>query len=461
MSVTFLTNEDKALIDQQIGELSEEIGDVQFHTAMPEGVVGDGVTDDSAAIQALLDAHDYVYLPKGTYYIAAKWLEILRDNVTFICDGTLIINTTQALVLSASHCTIKIAHIKCKYLGSWTEENKWKFITSALKLHAASKSVMYNTIEVGYIERCINGFWLVPDGEGMGIAHNIIKFGDVYAERGIYFDPGDQAYVFINGNHFYGGQLRGNHPIYTRKGANQSDPFNGNNFIHIAMEGCQKPMTLQYFYMNKFADLRVIDSENRAIVYPDPLIVFDGESFGNVIETHASLCVDRIVDPEKTTNRRWEHWLGNLYLPKVLTTGEQSVALCLGTRGRSSDGYMIVDGDWHMTTKVQNTSLDLSANKYAIIGHTFQCVADTNSVVITLPMGYRQRAATEFYVYVESITSPNTIKVVQEGIDIIPDTVMTEIGLYKAELLTSIGWVVTKIDVAHRLPEESLPESAG
>lgn len=444
-----------------VDALSEEIGEVQFHTAMPEGVVGDGVTDDYAAIQALLDAHDYVYLPKGTYYIAAKWLEMLRDNMTFICDGTLIVNTTQALVLSASHCTIKIAHIKCKYLGSWTEENKWKFITSAIKLHATSASVMYNTIEVGYIERCINGFWFVPDGEGLGIAHNTIIFSDVYAERGIYFNPGDQKFVFINGNHFYGGQLRGNHPIYTQKGANQSDPFNGNTFNHVAMEGCQKPMTLQYFYMNKFADLRVIDNENRAIAYPDPLIVFDGESFGNVIETHATLCIDRIVDPEKTTNRRWEHWLGNLYLPKVLTTGEQSVALCLGTRGRSSYGYMIVDGDWHMTTRAQNTSIDLSANKYAIIGHTFQCAADTNSVAITLPMGYRQRAATEFYVYIESITSPHTIKVVQEGVDIIPDTVMTETGLYKAELITSVGWVVTKIDVAHLLPEESLPEIEG
>lgn len=74
-------------------------------------------------------------------------------------------------------------------------------------------------------------------------------------------------------------------------------------------------------------------------------------------------------------------------------------------------------------------------------------------------MGYRQRAATEFYVYIQSITSPHTIKVAQDGVDIIPDNMMTETGLYKAELLTSIGWVVTKVDVIHRLPEESLPES--
>ena len=442
----------------QIAALSEEIGDVQFHAAMPEGVVGDGVTDDSAAIQALLDNNDYVYLPKGTYYIAAKWLEMLRDNVTFICDGTLLVNTTQALVLSASHCNIKIAHIKCKYNGTWTEADKWKFITSAIKLHATTAAVMYNTIEVGYIERCINGFWLVPDGEGLGIAHNTIKFGDVLAERGIYFNPGDQEYVFINGNHFYGGQLRGNHPIYTQKGANQSDPFNGNTFNHVAMEGCQKPMTLNCFYMNKFADMRVIDSENRQLPYPEPLIVFDEESFGNVIETHATLCVDRIVDPEKSTAWNWARWLGNLYLPKVLTTGEQSVALALGTRGRTIYGCMIVNGDWHMVTAVKNTNLDLSADKYAVIGRTFECVADTGNVVITLPMGYRQKAATEFYVYVESITSPYTIKVMQDGVDIIPDTVMTETGLYKAELITSVGWVVTKVDVAYRLPEESLPE---
>lgn len=431
---------------------------MQFHTAMPEGVVGDGVTDDSAAIQALLDEHDYVYLPKGTYHILNSWLNMTRDNVTFICDGTLIINTAQALVLSASHCNVKIAQIKAKYNGSWNETDRWKFTASAIKLHATSASVMYNTIEVGLIERCINGFWLVPDSASIGIAHNTIKFDDVLAERGIYFAPGDQEYVFINGNHFYGGQLRGNYPIYTQKGAGQVDQFNGNTFNHIAMEGCQRPMTLNFFYMNKFADMRLVETENSSIPYPDPLIVFDDQSFGNVIETHAKLSIDRIVDPRKSSDRTWEQWLGNQYIAKALTTGEASADKLLGLRGRTAYGYMIIDGGFDKTIEAKNKNVDMSGNKYIIVGVTFLCVADSADVVITLPPAYRQRVASEFYIYVESITSPRTIKVMQEGVEIIPDTVITDAGLYKAELYTGIGWVVTKETTLHRLRQESLPE---
>lgn len=371
------------------------------------GVVGDGVTSDAVAIQRLLDEHDYVYLPKGTYLVnSANPLTMSRDNCTFICDGTLLVNTPVGFEISASYCNVKIAHIKSRWNGTWNETDRWKFKVSALKIHAVTKSVMYNNIEVGFIEQCINGFWLVPDGQSLGIAHNTIKFRDVYAERGIYFAPCDQEYVFINGNHFYGGQLRGNHPIYTQKGVNQSDPFNGNTFNHIAIEGCQKPMTLQFFYMNKFSDMRLASKENTSIVYPNPLLVFDEYSFGNTIETHAQLGIDRIVDPEKETNRLWEKWLGNLYIAKTLYVGSDDNNTVVGITGRTSYGFMVVDNERHVTTKVQNTTLDLSTDKYVIKGRTFQCVADTNNVVITLPMGYRQRAATEFYVYIESITSP-------------------------------------------------------
>ena len=50
------------------------------------GAVGDGVTDDTAAIQAALDAHDNVFVPAGTHR----------------CDGTIVIAQNKTLVVEGS-----------------------------------------------------------------------------------------------------------------------------------------------------------------------------------------------------------------------------------------------------------------------------------------------------------------------------------------------------------------------
>jgi len=53
------------------------------------GATGDGVTDDSAAIQAALDAHDHVYIPNGTYLVkdlslnSFQILEFESENAIF------------------------------------------------------------------------------------------------------------------------------------------------------------------------------------------------------------------------------------------------------------------------------------------------------------------------------------------------------------------------------------------
>lgn len=68
MAVTFLTNEDKTIIDGQINQLSEEIDDVS-HYVTPQmfGAVADGVADDTVAINAALSTGHNVYFPEGVY----------------------------------------------------------------------------------------------------------------------------------------------------------------------------------------------------------------------------------------------------------------------------------------------------------------------------------------------------------------------------------------------------------
>lgn len=57
----------------QVPQLSEAIVDLSVHvTPQMYGAKGDGVADDTAAIQAALDASSYVYIPNGTYMINGK-----------------------------------------------------------------------------------------------------------------------------------------------------------------------------------------------------------------------------------------------------------------------------------------------------------------------------------------------------------------------------------------------------
>lgn len=429
---------------------------------MPMGIAADGLTDDAPAIQLLLDTCDEVILPAGTYYLESS-LKMNRDRCRFRCGGTLLVNAETALELSASHCHVTVARIKSRYDGTWSEENSWSFPVSGVKLGAQAGKVYYNTVEVDFIERCKNGIWLAPSGDNAGVAHNVIRFGDVFAEYGIRFQPGDGAYVFVCANHFYGGKLRGKHPVYTEKGPDQTDPFNGNTFHHIAMEGCQREMVLGFFCYNAFRELRLSPQEND-IVYPDPHIVFDEYSFGNVIGNHGSLNIDQITDPYKSgTTWGWAHWLGNEYTGKSVVCGEQGVETFLGDSCRSSYGSFIVPNRRGIHAEGRNRDIDLSADSHAIDGLLCYCTADTADVNIRLSRGYHYFGARRLRVYVDRRSDPYCVRVKQydeETGEDVTVAVLPGTGMYELECVYAIGWLVRAVEHTHIFPADQIPAIA-
>lgn len=61
--------------------------DTDFATPMDYGAVGDGIADDTAALQACLDANAAVRLPLGKVFRITKPLEITRSDVCFFGDN--------------------------------------------------------------------------------------------------------------------------------------------------------------------------------------------------------------------------------------------------------------------------------------------------------------------------------------------------------------------------------------
>ncbi len=68
-----------------------------FVTPQMYGAKGDGVTDDTAAIQAALNASSYVYIPDGTYMVT---VEQVQEGGTWVDKGSLFPRSNQTVILS-------------------------------------------------------------------------------------------------------------------------------------------------------------------------------------------------------------------------------------------------------------------------------------------------------------------------------------------------------------------------
>jgi len=223
------------------------------------GAVGDGVTNDTLAIQkaidSLADNDVLVDFSDSTYLVDTLTIQN-KNYVTIQIHGTL--RTTGSLT---GGITIK----KCRFLNLYVKR-LFKGTGSYPASFPALTGIGYNLVdtdnsEFGFhrIEGFATGIRLYSETTS-GVYFNAFKFNSIqYCLTSIQFNVADGVGGFINANKFYGESLRGSATegslIKTIKGTAQIDPYNGNEFnvnIESGYVGIDLDFASGNFFLNRF-----------------------------------------------------------------------------------------------------------------------------------------------------------------------------------------------------------------
>lgn len=247
------------------------------------GAKGDGATDDSAAIQAAINAvkaNGVVYLAKK-YKISTGLLIANKDYTTFRCDGEIVYGGTGAAITLSNDRRVNI-DVNIIRAPNGT----------ALKFDTTSGEVNQNIINIRYIKQSKIGVHLYTAGGGAG--HNIFynKFhleGEISGtETCIHIEP---TTALINENFFWLGRLHGGDGSGNAKyGIKMVSPdtfggtgVNGNANRNVFFCGDMEGVSTCGIYLHN-ANGNVFRNFRFEEAYGANSVTFSGECFANDIE---------------------------------------------------------------------------------------------------------------------------------------------------------------------------------
>lgn len=443
---TTLTQENHAADAAEVGKKF----DLRTYVTPQEfGAVGDGETDDSDAIQTVLNSNKNIYCPPGTYLLS-KPIEIWSwQEKNFICDGILKVNGDFAAIKinQANFRNIKIKTITTTTPG--TGKGIEMHPIGSVNSMAAAYS---NNIEIDSIYDLQYGVWINP--EYSGVSYNKFTFNEINRVNiGIYFNP--IAGSYINQNYFYGGSLANvQYPIKTDNSNNGAiDPFNGNVFESIGVEGSSQGLVLDFFQFNHFNNLRLVKQENTF----EKCIKLSEDSYGNIFNSVSNLYAEQIEDNSNAAQ-------GNIYDCFIQTaTNPETWDLILGKKAFGFQGKIIIKepDKYSAFTDITETT-DLSSQIYAIEGHSYRIINDSNGVLeFTIPSAYNWDKA--LYLYIDySATNNGTLlinRVVNGEKVVIWEGAPT--GKSRIEVFSDSGFRLTKIDNYFALTANEINEVCG
>lgn len=219
------------------------------------GAIGDGVADDSKAIQDALDAAESM----STIYLGSKQYKINTGLVltgsykTVICDGRIVYKGEDVAF------TVKNAY-RCKTLINTIDASNG----TALKLDATEGAVVSNDFTINIIRNCNIGIHLYTNGSH--VSHNTLRNTYMSAKDTAIKVWADSYYInenlwyldWINGEWQYGIYLHSDAALDNTPGFGVND----NKFYSGSLEGNNKnsiPLLIDRSYGNYFKELRLAE----------------------------------------------------------------------------------------------------------------------------------------------------------------------------------------------------------
>ena len=356
--------------------------------------IGAGVSGHFAECvnYAIAKSNYRVYVPKGSY-AAESTINFTANNIIFECDGNIYCGNFSPLFLVTNFRNVIRVNGRCFGMdraGSvfmQIGDNSHSSMSHNIYFHTA------NDFDYGIV---------CTTGNNEGVAYNTVVFDLIdYNKVGILLQTSDIGANYITENNFTGGRIAGSNTecigIQTIKGANQTDPYNGNVFSHIAIDGNSPSVRIKHFISLSFAYKNFFDEMRLFEALGDDYAIVLKESTENHFSAKYAFDVSKISDDSNSD-------VGRNYFEDGLRSG---ASFRTNTKFFTQFGKCIMEKDYAINPNLSvvsayNTTTFTLPDSYVIGGTTVKVGYDTGSGTQTfvLPPQISKRCVNRFILIV-------------------------------------------------------------